>query len=59
MTGSAPLLAETNPVDFGQKIFVANDPLQTSQPIKGARGRNIFHLMGNLRYLFNMSYFLL
>ncbi|KAL2809564.1 histidine phosphatase superfamily [Aspergillus granulosus] len=48
MTGSAPLLAETNPVNFGQKTFVVNDPLQTSQPIQGARGRNIFHLMGNL-----------
>ncbi|KAL3469002.1 putative acid phosphatase [Aspergillus californicus] len=48
-TGSAPMLAETNPVYFDdQKTFHPNDPLQTSQPIEGANGRNIFHLMGNL-----------
>ncbi|KAL4862858.1 hypothetical protein BDV12DRAFT_206913 [Aspergillus spectabilis] len=47
-TGSAPMLVETNPVYVGQKTFVANDPLQTSQPIQGAKHRNIFHLMGNL-----------
>ncbi|KAL4883568.1 histidine phosphatase superfamily [Aspergillus karnatakaensis] len=47
-TGSAPMLAETNPVYSGQKTFIANDPLQTSQPIQGSKGRNIFHLMGNL-----------
>ncbi|KAL5332309.1 histidine phosphatase superfamily [Aspergillus crustosus] len=30
-TGSAPLLAETNPVYFEQKSWAPNDPLQTSQ----------------------------
>ncbi|KAL2823889.1 histidine phosphatase superfamily [Aspergillus cavernicola] len=36
VTGTAPAFAETNP------------PLQTQEPIKGARGRNIFHTMGDL-----------
>ncbi|OJZ83684.1 hypothetical protein ASPFODRAFT_209421 [Aspergillus luchuensis CBS 106.47] len=47
-TGVAPFLAETNPAPFGQKTLSPNDPLETSEPIKGAAGRNIFHYMGNL-----------
>ena len=50
-TGVAPFLAETNPAPFGQKTLSPNDPLETSEPIKGAAGRNIFHYMGNLRYV--------
>lgn len=50
-TGTAPMLAETNPAPFGQKTYVPNAPLETSEPIKGAKNRNIFHLMGNLRYV--------
>ncbi|BCR98107.1 uncharacterized protein AKAW2_31426A [Aspergillus luchuensis] len=42
-TGVAPFLAETNPAPFGQKTLSPNDPLETSEPIKGAAGRNIFH----------------
>ncbi|KAL3483516.1 histidine phosphatase superfamily [Aspergillus germanicus] len=50
-TGPPPMLAETNPVYFDdQRTFQPNDPLQTSQPIQGSEGQNIFHLMGNLRY---------
>ncbi|KAL2786663.1 histidine phosphatase superfamily [Aspergillus keveii] len=48
-TGPPPMLAETNPVYFDdQETFQPNDLLQTSQPIEGSEGRNIFHLMGNL-----------
>ncbi|CAI7645281.1 unnamed protein product [Penicillium manginii] len=46
-TGSAPFLAETNPAPFGQSTFIPNAPLETSEPIKGANGRNIFQLMGD------------
>ena len=49
-TGVAPFLAETNPVTFGQQPYVPNSPLQTSEPISGAKGKNIFQVMGNLRY---------
>ncbi|KAK9320925.1 histidine phosphatase superfamily [Lipomyces orientalis] len=45
--GAVPFLAQTNPAPFGQATYVANAPLETSEPIVGAHGRNIFHLMGN------------
>ncbi|OJJ45779.1 hypothetical protein ASPZODRAFT_143661 [Penicilliopsis zonata CBS 506.65] len=47
-TGSAPFLAETNPVTFTGVSYTPNYPLQTSEPIQGANGQNIFHWMGNL-----------
>ncbi|KAJ5278940.1 hypothetical protein N7478_004312 [Penicillium angulare] len=46
-TGAAPFLAQTNPAQFGQATYVPNAPLETSEPIQGANGRNIFHLMGD------------
>ncbi|KAJ6036510.1 hypothetical protein N7540_000789 [Penicillium herquei] len=46
-TGAAPFLAQTNPAPFGQATYVPNAPLETSEPISGAKGRNIFHLMGD------------
>jgi hypothetical protein len=51
-TGAAPFLAATNPAPFGEATYVPNGPLETSEPISGANGRNIFHLMGDLRYNF-------
>lgn len=48
-TGAAPFLAEINPAPFGDDTYVPNAPLETSEPIDGAKGRNIFHLMGDLR----------
>lgn len=45
-TGAAPFLAQTNPAPS-----LPNLPMQTSEPISGANRRNIFHLMGNQRYL--------
>lgn len=48
-TGAAPFLAEINPAPFGDATYVPNAPLETSEPIEGANGRNIFHLMGDLR----------
>lgn len=48
-TGAAPFLAEINPAPFGDATYVPNAPLETSEPIEGAKGRNIFHLMGDLR----------
>jgi hypothetical protein len=48
-TGAAPFLAEINPAPFGDATYVPNAPLETSEPIDGAKGRNIFHLMGDLR----------
>jgi hypothetical protein len=48
-TGAAPFLAATNPAPFGEATYVPNAPLETSEPISGANGRNIFHLMGDLR----------
>ncbi|KAL4898794.1 histidine phosphatase superfamily [Aspergillus ambiguus] len=52
-TGVAPFLAETNPAPFGQKTYQANDPLETGEPIKGAKGRNIFHHLGDLSPYFS------
>ncbi|KAK9243124.1 hypothetical protein V1506DRAFT_581221 [Lipomyces tetrasporus] len=49
---ATPFLAQTNPAPFGQVTYVANAPLGTSEPIVGAHGRNIFHLMGNLSTCF-------
>ncbi|KAJ5085866.1 hypothetical protein N7532_010637 [Penicillium argentinense] len=46
-TGAAPFLAELNPAPFGQATYTPNAPLEISEPIKGAQGRNIFHLMGD------------
>lgn len=49
-TGAAPFLAQTNPAPFGNPAtYTANHPLETSQPIRGAKDRNIFHHMGILR----------
>lgn len=48
-TGAAPFLAETNPAPFGQTTYTPNAPLETSEPVSGAHGKNIFHLMGDLR----------
>lgn len=48
-TGAAPFLAQTNPGPFGQATYVPNAPLETAEPINGAKGRNIFHLMGDQR----------
>jgi hypothetical protein len=48
-TGAPPFLAEINPAPFGDATYVPNAPLETSEPIDGAKGRNIFHLMGDLR----------
>ncbi|GLA28606.1 hypothetical protein AnigIFM63326_006193 [Aspergillus niger] len=48
-TGAAPFLAQTNPAPFGNPAtYTANHPLETSQPIRGAQDRNIFHHMGIL-----------
>ncbi|GKZ28335.1 hypothetical protein AbraIFM66950_003592 [Aspergillus brasiliensis] len=48
-TGAAPFLAQTNPAPFGNPAtYTANHPLETSQPIRGAKDRNIFHHMGIL-----------
>ncbi|RDH31170.1 histidine phosphatase superfamily [Aspergillus welwitschiae] len=48
-TGAAPFLAQTNPASFGNPAtYTANHPLETSQPIRGAKDRNIFHHMGIL-----------
>ncbi|KAB8235574.1 histidine phosphatase family protein [Aspergillus alliaceus] len=47
-TGVAPFLALTNPAPFGYRTYLPNHPIETSQPIPGARGRNAFHSMGNL-----------
>ncbi|KAJ5157224.1 phosphoglycerate mutase-like protein [Penicillium canariense] len=52
-TGAAPFLAEINPAPFGEATYVHNAPLETSEPIKGAHGRNIFHLMGDLSPYFS------
>ncbi|KAJ5765836.1 hypothetical protein N7520_005395 [Penicillium odoratum] len=46
-TGIAPFLVEVNPVTFSGVSYAPNSPLQTSEPIKGANGRDIFHIMGN------------
>jgi hypothetical protein len=48
-TGAAPFLAEINPAPFGDATYAPNAPLETSEPIDGAKGQNIFHLMGDLR----------
>ncbi|KAI2916374.1 hypothetical protein CBS147320_9656 [Aspergillus niger] len=51
-TGAAPFLAQTNPAPFGNPAtYTANHPLETSQPIRGGKDRNIFHHMGILRYI--------
>ncbi|GKZ76597.1 hypothetical protein AnigIFM56816_006864 [Aspergillus niger] len=48
-TGAAPFLAQSNPAPFGNPAtYTANHPLETSQPIRGAKDRNIFHHMGIL-----------
>ncbi|OJJ66949.1 hypothetical protein ASPBRDRAFT_48490 [Aspergillus brasiliensis CBS 101740] len=48
-TGAAPFLAQTNPAPFGNPAtYTVNHPLETSQPIRGAKDRNIFHHMGIL-----------
>ncbi|CAK48535.1 uncharacterized protein An15g07000 [Aspergillus niger] len=48
-TGAAPFLAQTNPAPFGNPAtYTANHPLETSQPIRGGKDRNIFHHMGIL-----------
>ncbi|OOF91715.1 hypothetical protein ASPCADRAFT_177108 [Aspergillus carbonarius ITEM 5010] len=48
-TGAAPFLAQTNPAPFGDPAtYTVNHPLETSQPIHGAKNRNFFHHMGNL-----------
>ncbi|OQE21273.1 hypothetical protein PENSTE_c012G05655 [Penicillium steckii] len=52
-TGAAPFLAENNPAPFGRSTFVPNAPLETSEPIQGSHGRNIFHLMGDLSPYFS------
>ncbi|RAH67258.1 histidine phosphatase family protein [Aspergillus aculeatinus CBS 121060] len=52
-TGAAPFLAESNPAPFGNAAYVPNAPLETSEPIQGAKGRNIFHLMGDLSPYFS------
>ncbi|KAJ5678859.1 hypothetical protein N7462_007103 [Penicillium macrosclerotiorum] len=54
-TGAAPFLAEINPAPFGEATYVPNAPLETSEPIQGANGRNIFHLMGDLSPYFSPS----
>ncbi|KAJ6079145.1 hypothetical protein N7467_008898 [Penicillium canescens] len=54
-TGAAPFLAATNPAPFGEATYVPNAPLETSEPISGANGRNIFHLMGDLSPYFSPS----
>ncbi|CAL5867608.1 uncharacterized protein PFLUO_LOCUS1827 [Penicillium psychrofluorescens] len=54
-TGAAPFLAEVNPAPFGQATYIPNAPLETSEPIAGANGRNIFHLMGDLSPYFSPS----
>ncbi|KAJ5758989.1 hypothetical protein N7520_006145 [Penicillium odoratum] len=46
-TGVAPFLVEVNPVTFSGVSYAPNAPIQTSEPIKGANGRNIFHIMGD------------
>ncbi|PYH98477.1 acid phosphatase, partial [Aspergillus ellipticus CBS 707.79] len=48
-TGAAPFLAQYNPAPFGDPAtYTVNSPLETSQPIRGAKNHNIFHHMGNL-----------
>ncbi|PWY88923.1 acid phosphatase [Aspergillus heteromorphus CBS 117.55] len=48
-TGAPPFLAQYNPAPFGDAAtYTVNSPLETSQPIRGAKDRNIFHHMGNL-----------
>ncbi|KAL2802675.1 histidine phosphatase superfamily [Aspergillus granulosus] len=51
--GAAPSLAEINPVTFKGQSFVPNEPLQTQEPIKGAHGRNIFKVVGDLSPYFS------
>lgn len=48
-TGAAPFLAATNLAPFDEATYIPNAPLETSEPISGASGRNIFQLMGDLR----------
>lgn len=57
VTGSAPFLAQTNPVNFGPSVtFLANMPLETAETILGnAQSQNIFHLMGNMCPYFSSS----
>ncbi|KAK9349845.1 hypothetical protein V1505DRAFT_219387 [Lipomyces doorenjongii] len=45
---SCPVRGPDESSPFGHVAYVANVPLETSEPIVGAHGRNIFHLMGNL-----------
>ncbi|KAL3457134.1 phosphoglycerate mutase-like protein [Aspergillus heterothallicus] len=52
-TGTAPSLAETNPVTFKHQSFAPNAPLQTQEPIEGAHGRNIFEVVGDLSPYFS------
>ena len=47
--GAAPDLAQINPAPFGSETYIPNAPLETGEPISGANGKNIFHLMGDLR----------
>ncbi|KAI1000117.1 hypothetical protein K3495_g8081 [Podosphaera aphanis] len=49
-TGSAPFLAETNPISFAPTVtYVPNSPLETAIPIIGApQNQSIFQLMGHL-----------
>ncbi|KAJ6119449.1 hypothetical protein N7523_003729 [Penicillium sp. IBT 18751x] len=51
--GAEPYLAQINPAPFGSKTYIPNAPLETGEPISGAKGRNIFHLMGDLSPYFS------
>ncbi|KAJ5678246.1 uncharacterized protein N7477_003879 [Penicillium maclennaniae] len=51
--GAEPYLGQINPAPFGSKTDIPNDPLETGEPISGAKGRNIFHLMGDLSPYFS------
>jgi len=54
-TGSAPFLAQTNPVLFGPSMtYLANMPLETAETIPGnSQDQNIFRLMGNMSPYFS------
>lgn len=50
-TGRAPFLAATNPVSFAStKTYIANEPLETGEPIEGMGDgdESIFRKMGHL-----------